>query len=119
MNATQTLADKIYADLKLADRMTPGRTPWQTLRKRAEAIAAEQADGSYLAEKVVYGGEVTTRGAMIADLQQTAASMSDSPAEQQAFVSRYLQGFDRGMVARALYDFGEVSVANRNLSRVW
>lgn len=31
--------ESIYTDLKFADRMTPGRTPWQTLRKRAEDIA--------------------------------------------------------------------------------
>ena len=39
MTALQTSIENIYADLKLADRMTPGRTPWQTLRKRAEEIA--------------------------------------------------------------------------------
>jgi hypothetical protein len=33
-------ADQIYEDLKLADRMTPGRTPWQTLRRRADEIYA-------------------------------------------------------------------------------
>lgn len=119
MTATQTRIEKIYAELKLADRMTPGRTPWQTLRKRAEEIANEEGTREYLAEQVVYGGEVTTRGAMIADLQRIASTYDESPVEQQAFVSRYLQGFDRGMIARALYDFGEISVENRNLSRAW
>lgn len=38
----QQQIEAIYADLKLADRMTPGRTPWQTLRKRAEDIAARE-----------------------------------------------------------------------------
>jgi hypothetical protein len=35
----QECIEAIYADLKLSDRLTPGRTPWQTLRKRAEDIA--------------------------------------------------------------------------------
>lgn len=34
-----TRTEQIYTELKLADRMTPGRTPWQTLRKRAEELA--------------------------------------------------------------------------------
>jgi hypothetical protein len=43
--ATMTLAqrtEQIYASMKFADRMTPGRTPWQKLRKRAEAAAAAE-----------------------------------------------------------------------------
>jgi hypothetical protein len=42
MNTIQTRTEQIYFDLKIADRMTPGRTPWQTLRKRAEEIAARE-----------------------------------------------------------------------------
>ena len=41
-----TAADEIYEELKLLDRITPGRTPWQTLRRRADeqARAAEQEE---------------------------------------------------------------------------
>ena len=34
--------EDIYVDLKLRDRLTPGRTPWQTLRKQAEAIVERE-----------------------------------------------------------------------------
>lgn len=34
--------ENVYVDLKLRDRLTPGRTPWQTLRKRAEAIVEQE-----------------------------------------------------------------------------
>lgn len=40
----QDRIEEIYRDLKLADRMTPGRTPWQTLRKRAEQIALTEKE---------------------------------------------------------------------------
>jgi hypothetical protein len=42
MTATQTRTEQIYAELKLIDRMTPGRTPWQTLLRRAEELAAAE-----------------------------------------------------------------------------
>jgi hypothetical protein len=45
-NPMQTLtprAEQIYAELKLVDRMRPGRTPWQTLRRRAVELAAAEA----------------------------------------------------------------------------
>lgn len=32
----------VYDDLKLRDRLTPGRTPWHTLRKRAEQIVERE-----------------------------------------------------------------------------
>jgi hypothetical protein len=47
-NGRNTMTDRIesiYTDLKFADRMTPGRTPWQTLRKRAAELAAAEAEG--------------------------------------------------------------------------
>lgn len=50
---------------------------------------------SYLSEEVLYGGILTTRGAMITDLQRVAATWTDDPRQQQAMVSRYLQGFER------------------------
>jgi hypothetical protein len=43
--ANMTLAERIdyhYTALKMIDRATPGRTPWQTLRKRAEEIAGSE-----------------------------------------------------------------------------
>lgn len=30
--------EDVYVDLKLRDRLTPGRTPWQRLREQAESI---------------------------------------------------------------------------------
>lgn len=41
--------ERIYDELKFADRMTPGRTPWQTLRRRAETFALEGATAGAIA----------------------------------------------------------------------
>ena len=38
----KTRTEEIYAELKLIDRITPGRTPWQTLLRRAEELAAAE-----------------------------------------------------------------------------
>jgi hypothetical protein len=43
MTTKTARAEQIYTELKLMDRMTPGRTPWQTLRKRAEELASAEA----------------------------------------------------------------------------
>lgn len=42
MTTTQSRTEQIYTELKLVDRMTPGRTPWQTLKARAERFAMEE-----------------------------------------------------------------------------
>lgn len=58
----------------------------------------------HLSETVNYGGIEMTRGEMIADLEKVAATQSDDANERRAFVSRYLQGFERGVAARKRYD---------------
>ena len=69
-----------------------------------EDIVNREDSNDYMNESVYYTGEMTTRGAMIADLQRIAASQfPDDRAEQQACVSRFLQGFERGVAARAAY----------------
>jgi len=52
----------------------------------------EEAVSDYLAQIVEYGGEFVTVGAMIADLQRIAATLTADPARQQAIVARYMQG---------------------------
>jgi hypothetical protein len=42
MTSIATRMEQIYTELKLVDRMTPGRTPWQTLKARAERLAANE-----------------------------------------------------------------------------
>lgn len=50
----------------------------------------------YFAEPVCYGGLMTTRGEMIADLQRSAASITSDPKRQQRLVNAYLMGHERG-----------------------
>ena len=52
MTAYQIRVEYHYTALKLKDRATPGRTPWQTLRAHAEQIAAEEFLGE--GSKVLY-----------------------------------------------------------------
>ena len=42
MTTLANRTEQIYTELKFMDRMTPGRTPWQTLRKQAEELAAKE-----------------------------------------------------------------------------
>jgi hypothetical protein len=42
MTSIANRTEQIYIELKLVDRMTPGRTPWQTLKARAEELAAAE-----------------------------------------------------------------------------
>jgi hypothetical protein len=50
----------------------------------------------YLSEAVNYGGIITTRGNMIADLQRIAREMCPGdPARQHAMVNVYLSGLEK------------------------
>lgn len=71
-----------YADLKLRDRLTPGRTPWQRLKAEAEAIVARE-EGDTFSPKVervidearsafVWGiNDAATRRAAVAELARS------------------------------------------------
>jgi hypothetical protein len=75
-------ADQIYEDLKLADRMTPGRTPWQTLRRRADEIYAAKPKDISEMYCVSWEHEYYT--------DDDAASF-DTKAEAEAFAARLLE----------------------------
>lgn len=53
----------------------------------------------YLNQPVIYGGETTTRGAMILDLERVAATWTDDPFRQQQMVNMYLAGFEHARCA--------------------
>lgn len=74
--------EAVYADLKLRDRLTPGRTPWQRLKAEAEAIVARE-EGDTFSPKVervidearsafVWGiNDAATRRAAVAELARS------------------------------------------------
>ena len=55
-----------------------------------------QITSDYFKEKVNYGGEIVTRGAMIRDLQNTAKTCYPKDKRKQAgLVNAYLSGHSR------------------------
>jgi hypothetical protein len=52
----------------------------------------KQALPQHFSAPVMFGGQLTTRAAMIAELQRIAATWADDPEQQRKLVDRYLQG---------------------------
>jgi hypothetical protein len=87
---TMKTVETIYADLKLADRMMPGRTPWQTLRKRAEAIAASDEGLNSLVDNAVAAAQSAPVADITHEAERDAAALMSGDWDDNGSVSIHL-----------------------------